>query len=272
MPFDTVYWLNEPGVRLMPPELRSVWVDILCYLWQSKERGVLLTPTGLPYTLPGIAKQIACTKAQIQMLIDRSLLMQRRTDNAYYYERMVKADALSKMRREVGKRGGANSLAKRQQITTPVQPQTEPVETVVEPILPNLIDETTPKANPPELTEEEKKKAQKAKKYDYAEFVKLTRDEYAKLCEQLTEPGAKRCIEILDNYKGQSGKKYKSDYRAILNWVVNRYEEELNGNNRYGHRPGVENAQRPTTIQLPPLPATSGGGEEKTQKGYGERF
>ena len=33
-------------------------------------------------------------------------------------------------------------------------------------------------------------------------------------------------IEILDNYKGQNGKKYKSDYRAILNWVVKRYEEE----------------------------------------------
>ena len=36
-------------------------------------------------------------------------------------------------------------------------------------------------------------------------------------------------IEILDNYKGQSEKnrrKYDSDYRAILSWVVERFEEE----------------------------------------------
>lgn len=31
-----------------------------------------------------------------------------------------------------------------------------------------------------------------------------------------------RLIEILDNYKGATGKTYKSDYRAILNWVVTR--------------------------------------------------
>jgi hypothetical protein len=33
-------------------------------------------------------------------------------------------------------------------------------------------------------------------------------------------------IEVLDNYKGANGKKYKSDYRAILNWVVERVERE----------------------------------------------
>ena len=31
---------------------------------------------------------------------------------------------------------------------------------------------------------------------------------------------------VLDNYKGANGKKYKSDYRAILNWVVKRAKEE----------------------------------------------
>lgn len=30
-------------------------------------------------------------------------------------------------------------------------------------------------------------------------------------------------IEIISNYKNQSGMQYKSDYHAILNWVVDRY-------------------------------------------------
>jgi hypothetical protein len=68
--------------------------------------------------------------------------------------------------------------------------------------------------------------AKKPKKAKYADFVSLTNAEYEALVAKLGEDGAKRCIEILDNYKGAKGKKYKSDYRAILNWVVERYEEE----------------------------------------------
>jgi len=74
-----------------------------------------------------------------------------------------------------------------------------------------------------------KAKKQGAKKIQYAEFVAMTNDEYQSLIanERLgSENAVKRCIEILDNYKGSSGKKYASDYRAILNWVITRYEEE----------------------------------------------
>lgn len=63
-------------------------------------------------------------------------------------------------------------------------------------------------------------------KIKYADFVSLTNAEYEALVAKLGEDGAKRCIEILDNYKGSTGKKYKSDYRTILNWVVQRYEDE----------------------------------------------
>jgi len=71
-------------------------------------------------------------------------------------------------------------------------------------------------------------RAQKPKpeKIKYADFVSLTNAEYKALVAKLGEEGTERCIEILDNYKGAMGKRYKSDYRAILNWVVERYEEE----------------------------------------------
>ena len=67
---------------------------------------------------------------------------------------------------------------------------------------------------------------QKPEKIKYADFVSLTNAEYKALVAKLGEDGAKRCIEILDNYKGSTGRKYKSDYRTILNWVVQRYEDE----------------------------------------------
>jgi len=64
-------------------------------------------------------------------------------------------------------------------------------------------------------------------KTKFADFVSLTNDEYSSLVARLgSEERAKRCIEILDNYKGAKGATYKSDYRAILNWVIVRLEEE----------------------------------------------
>lgn len=65
-------------------------------------------------------------------------------------------------------------------------------------------------------------KPKKPKKDKYAEYVTLYPEEYDKLVSEYGEPFTKKCIEILDNYKGSSGKTYKSDYRAILNWTVER--------------------------------------------------
>lgn len=75
-------------------------------------------------------------------------------------------------------------------------------------------------------TETERKKTPAPKKNKYGEFVALTDDEMAKLTGDYGPDGAARLVTILDNYKGSTGKKYKSDYRAILSWVVDRYSEE----------------------------------------------
>lgn len=79
----------------------------------------------------------------------------------------------------------------------------------------------------PEKPEPPKKKPKPKKQY--AEFVKLAEDEYQKLVEAHGELFTARCIEILDNYKGANKKKYDSDYRAILSWVVDRVKEREPG-------------------------------------------
>lgn len=94
-------------------------------------------------------------------------------------------------------------------------------------------------------------KSKKLTKIKYAEFVSLTNDEYSTLIEKIGEPGTIRCIEILDNYKGANGKNYKSDYRAILNWVIKRYEEETSKmlhkeNNNYVNK--VKNLPSPRHV------------------------
>ena len=73
-------------------------------------------------------------------------------------------------------------------------------------------------------------------KIHFAEFVAMTNVEYEKLVNTHGKNFTDQCITVLDNYKGSNGKKYKSDYRAILSWVVKRVEEDnkktLNNNTK----------------------------------------
>lgn len=69
-------------------------------------------------------------------------------------------------------------------------------------------------------------RAKKVELIQYAEFVSMTADEHQKLVDEFGETDAASLIQILDNYKGSSGKKYKSDYRAIRSWCVERLEEQ----------------------------------------------
>ncbi|SHL40825.1 hypothetical protein SAMN05720470_1084 [Fibrobacter sp. UWOV1] len=69
----------------------------------------------------------------------------------------------------------------------------------------------------------------KKKLFGMLQNVSYTEDEEMKLREKL---GVRfdRAVEILSNYKASSGKRYKSDYAATLNWVIDRVEEETRKN------------------------------------------
>ncbi len=62
-------------------------------------------------------------------------------------------------------------------------------------------------------------KKKKAEKYKFGDSVLLTKDEHIKLLSKHGKFWTAKIIETLDNYKGSSGKNYKSDYKAILSWV-----------------------------------------------------
>lgn len=65
-------------------------------------------------------------------------------------------------------------------------------------------------------------------KREYAEDVFLAESEYAKLLEKYGEPLTLKAIEILSSYKGAKGAKYKSDYKAMLNWVFDEAAKRSN--------------------------------------------
>ena len=104
----------------------------------------------------------------------------------------------------------------------------------------------------------------KAPKKMYAENVKMTESEYKNLVEKYSEEGARWMITKLDNYKAARGMVYKSDYRAILNWVVKEWQKELNakqnGNyNGSGFRSTTELAEEQSDAAFAEYYATTYG-------------
>lgn len=274
MPFDTSDWLRCPELKVLPPDIRGLWMDMLCYMWESVERGVMVKPTGDIYTQDEIVRMLGKDASGSDTWLDRLIIggvCGVRADGAIYSRRMVRSAEISQKRREAGIKGGSTTKSKVFTQKPPEPKQTAPVQAE----LPLDVEVVTP----PPLTQEQREKAAKAKKYNYADCVTLTRDEYAKLCESFGEDAAKRMIEILDNYKGSKGKKYKSDYKAILNWVVDRYNEEVM---KYGdqwqtsfsndNQGGSGDHQGSSAEAIQANSGKGTAGKAKAQKDYSERF
>lgn len=282
MPIDTGEWLDSPRINNLSYDLRGIWLTMFCYMWESPTRGIMAKANGKPYTQDQIIRLLDIDPLALSILLENGLLA-RNDKGAYYSPDMVHRERVSKARRTAGRKGGE---VMKDKILNPKIEETPP--TIVEPPptpaatpqKPALFKEDEVPETPPELSPEQKAKAEKKKKYKYAEFVTLTKDEYAKLCTEHTEEAVRRMIEILDNYKGQSGKRYKSDYRAILNWVVDRYNDEQL---RYGIRPttnattaksagGFGTVAPYATGANPTATGASPQSGDAPEKGYSERF
>lgn len=96
--------------------------------------------------------------------------------------------------------------------------------------LPVINDNISTQRREEKNKEEKKKRVKKEKteepKHAYAEYVTMTETQFNKLIDKHGRQAVDWMIEKLDNHKGAKGTKYKSDYHAILNWVVSAYEKE----------------------------------------------
>lgn len=159
----------------------------------------------LQYALDGTVKDLTPLSKMVFPLIKQEI----DNDNKRIAE-------ISAKRRDAGKQGGApknnRNAIRCKEKEQPAEPIPAPTQQL------NLFGYVEP------VTQKEKpKKPPKPSKHKYAEYVLMTEAEYQKLVAAHGEEGAKWMITKLDNYKAARGTTYKSDYRAILNWVVEEY-------------------------------------------------
>lgn len=146
MPFDINKWHNSKEVKALEPEVKHVWFEMICCMWQSEERGylttnyqpiVIFTPsvqTGVRTGVPtlAIAGVIPCVEPLLKEAIVKMYslnVFSVREDGVIYCRDMVREVAYKSQKSKAGKA----SYEKRQSVfnnsvqtgvRTPVQTHT----------------------------------------------------------------------------------------------------------------------------------------------------
>lgn len=216
-------WINDP---------KTVYIYIRLLLgaaWQDMDIGnVHLTRGEIAISQRDFATQCLVTRQELRTALNRLISTQKITQRT---EHKVSIITLCEYDCETCQSAQTPTIIQpnNNPVTTRYQPDNNPPTLLNTEIQNNKRPEIHARARgAPEFDSQslDTKKSNKPEKRKFAEFVSMTNNEYSLLVTKLGEQGAKRCIEILDNYKGSSGKKYANDYRTILSWVIDRYREE----------------------------------------------
>lgn len=212
---------DDEKIRLIEkmPEADSlivIWFKLLCLAGKTNRSGLLMLNDKLYYTDEMLSSLFNRSLTIIRMALEvfERFQMIEIINNSYYisnWEKHQNIETLDKVREQTKIRVNRHR------------------QKLIDSNATCNVTVTECNATELELDKKEnknKKENKKEIKNIYAEFVKMTEEEYQKLITLYGQAFTDECINTLDNYKGASNKKYASDYRAILNWVVDRVKEK----------------------------------------------
>lgn len=225
MPFDTRDWLCCPELKVLAPDVRGLWLDMLCYMWESPERGVMVKPTLELYTKREIVRMVGLdsegTGRWLDSLIEAGVCGVR-ADGAIYSRRMVREEDLRQKRAVAGSKGG--KVARSKEMSQKPQESQETEQS-------GHVTAQTDLFGQVDTPQQSKKRTKKAPepKIEFAQYVHLTQREYDRLVADYGQEAAQWMIQKLNNTVGSNTKKYKytNDNLAIRNWVVDCYFEKF---------------------------------------------
>ena len=206
-------WLSSPDLNSCSLAAQGLWVRMLCYIYQSPKKGVLLLPSGKQIESKTLAKLCGEEEQKISILLselEETGTFSRLEDGTIYCRRVKRESDLIEARREAGRLGGLKQKRSKDESKSEATLENENEND-------SIIQTTSNNINVTEVDKlPEKEKPTKEK---FSEFVLLKKEEHEKLVERLGEEGTQKMIERLNNYIGSSGRRYKSHYHTILQWA-----------------------------------------------------
>lgn len=111
MPFYVGDWLKAPDIQCLSYELKGIWFEMMCFMWESSERGVLL------YTKEELSRLLRLPEdlleQKLKQISSKGIYSVRAEDGAIYSRRMIKDQKIREIRKKAGKTGGLRSFASR---------------------------------------------------------------------------------------------------------------------------------------------------------------
>lgn len=108
MPFYVGDWLKAPEIRALSYSAKGLWLEMLCYMWESKERGYLLIGDR-PVSKETLSKMTGLAKDLLEDLLselEQFAVYSIREDGAIYSRKMIKMQHIREVRAAAGKEGG----------------------------------------------------------------------------------------------------------------------------------------------------------------------
>jgi len=59
-------WLSDPQLKMASFSTKGIWIDILCYMWESPNRGILKG------TIPQISRMVGANKEEFNLFLDEA--------------------------------------------------------------------------------------------------------------------------------------------------------------------------------------------------------
>ena len=105
-------WRRDVGVQSLDYEHRGMWIELLCMMWFSDERGRLVLPSGAPLPDGAIARNLGIEEAEWKQ--KRSTLLtfgvaSEDESGVFYNRRMVRDEATRRQKADAGRKGGLRS-------------------------------------------------------------------------------------------------------------------------------------------------------------------
>jgi len=104
-------WLKAPDIQCLSYELKGIWFEMLCYMWESQERGYLNYSTEELARLLRLPEDLL--KQKLEQLSKRAIFSVRENDGAIYSRRMIKDQEIREIRKKAGSLGGKQTFANR---------------------------------------------------------------------------------------------------------------------------------------------------------------
>lgn len=119
--FYTGDWRKDPCVQALDHEHKGVWIDLLCIMNETAERGRIVLPNGAAMPDDAIARNLGLPEAKWKQM--RSKLVElgvasEDESGVLYNRRIVRDQAIREARAEAGRKGG--------QTSRPKQPESKP--------------------------------------------------------------------------------------------------------------------------------------------------